>query len=310
MSRPAYAAGIDIGGTRIKMGIVELSTGKIAVSGTMDTEKTSEDAFWASLSAELNRQAAVIGVSPKELSGVGLSVGSYVFADGSIDGMSSFIPFFTHAYPMLEKASQALGLPVKLDNDARLIALAEALYGSGQGFERILSITLGTGVGIGLCVGGKPFGDTAFMHLAGHIKVRSGGELPCLDEPPCYCGQSGCFESTCSGTSLEKYIKNSLGKNVTTQKMFELAQNGDTKALSCLNWYIEMLMAALNQYVYVYCPDIIILGGGISRGLLPFADELNRRMTAEVYLGQHTVIRISSLLEDSGILGGASLFFE
>ncbi len=310
MSRPAYAVGIDIGGTRIKMGIVELSTGHIAVSGTLDTEKSSEGAFWASLSAELNRQAAALGISRDELSGVGLSVGSYVFADGSIDGMASFIPFFTHAYPLRKMAEQALGLPVKLDNDARLIALAEALYGSGLGYERVLSITLGTGVGIGLCVGGKLFGDTAFMHLAGHIKVRSGGELPCLDESPCYCGQSGCFESTCSGTSLEKYIKNRLGHSATNQSMFELAKNDDPKALSCLSWYIEMLSTALNQYVYVYCPDVIILGGGVSRGLLPFADELTRRMSAEVYLGQHTAIRISSLLEDSGILGGASLFFE
>ena len=310
MKGPFFTAGIDIGGTRIKMGIVELPAGHVVTSGTFDTEKVSESIFWTSISTELDRQLLTAGLSGRALAGVGLSVGSYVYQDGSIDGMASFVPFLIPGYSLQEKAEKNLRFPVYVDNDARLISLAEAVYGSGRGFGRSLTITLGSGVGVGLCVNGRPFGEEAFMHLAGHIKVRSGGEIPCLDAVPCYCGLSGCFESTCSGASLEKYVKCQLGPEATNQEMFALALGGNQIALSCLDWYLKMLSAALNQYVYIYCPDVIVLGGGVSKGLVPWEDELNRRIVAEVHTGQHTVVRISSLLENSGILGAASLFLN
>ena len=304
MSAPDLVAGIDIGGTNVKAGIVDLATNHVLASCDFPTPHDTEEAFLGSLAgavSELSRTAGAPWAA-------GISIGSYVFGDGSIDGMSSFVPFLTHGYPLAEKITGALGLPGRVDNDARLICLAEARDGAGQGFSRVLTLTLGTGVGVGLCEDGHPFGGEPFIHLAGHVKVRTGGEYPCLDSDPCYCGMQGCFESTCSGTSLQKYVHDQLGEDVSNAQAFERAAGGDERAAAVVDWYLDMLARALNQYVYLYCPDVIVMGGGVAKGLKAYEDKLNEMLVAEVYEGQRTVVRITDLKEDSGILGAASLF--
>ena len=304
MSGRDLVAGIDIGGTNVKAGIVDLATNEVLASCDFPTIRDSEQAFLESLAAAVAQLSAQAD-APRA---AGISIGSYVFSDGSIDGMSSFVPFLTHGYPLAERIGGALGLPVRVDNDARLICLAEARDGAGQGFSRVLTLTLGTGIGVGLCEDGRPFGGEPFIHLAGHVKVRTGGEYPCLDAEPCYCGMEGCFESTCSGTSLQVYVHDRLGADVSNKEMFERAAAGDAKARAIVSWYIDMLARALNQYVYLYCPDVIVIGGGVAKGLERYESDLNDRLVAEVYEGQRTVVRITDLKEDSGILGAASLF--
>ncbi len=304
MSRRDLVAGIDIGGTNVKAGIVDLTTNEVLASCDFPTEHDSEQVFLAGLAQAVDRLSAQAG-TPQA---AGISIGSYVFADGSIDGMSSFVPFLTHGYPLAEKLAAALGLPVRVDNDARLICLAEARDGAGRGFSRVLTLTLGTGVGVGLCEDGHPFGGEPFIHLAGHVKVRTGGEHPCLDDEPCYCGMRGCFESTCSGTSLQKYVHDQLGEDVSNKEAFDRAEAGDETAAAVVGWYLDMLARALNQYVYLYCPDVIVIGGGVAKGLKAYEERLNELLVAEVYEGQRTVIKVTDLKEDSGILGAASLF--
>ena len=304
MSVRDLVAGIDIGGTNVKAGIVDLATNEVLASCDFPTIRDSEQAFLESLAAAVAQLSAQAD-APRA---AGISIGSYVFSDGSIDGMSSFVPFLTHGYPLAERIGGALGLPVRVDNDARLICLAEARDGAGQGFSRVLTLTLGTGIGVGLCEDGRPFGGEPFIHLAGHVKVRTGGEYPCLDAEPCYCGMEGCFESTCSGTSLQVYVHDRLGADVSNKEMFERAAEGDPAAAEIADWFLDMLARALNQYVYLYCPDVIVIGGGVAKGLERYESDLNDRLVAEVYEGQRTVVRITDLKEDSGILGAASLF--
>ncbi|MCR4871690.1 MAG: ROK family protein [Atopobiaceae bacterium] len=304
MSGRDLVAGIDIGGTNVKAGIVDLATNEVLASCDFPTIRDSEQAFLESLAAAVAQLSAQAD-APRA---AGISIGSYVFSDGSIDGMSSFVPFLTHGYPLAGRIGGALGLPVRVDNDARLICLAEARDGAGKGFSRVLTLTLGTGIGVGLCEDGRPFGGEPFIHLAGHVKVRTGGEYPCLDAEPCYCGMEGCFESTCSGTSLQVYVHDRLGADVSNKEMFERAAEGDPAAAEIADWFLDMLARALNQYVYLYCPDVIVIGGGVAKGLERYESDLNDRLVAEVYEGQRTVVKITDLKEDSGILGAASLF--
>ena len=304
MSARDLVAGLDIGGTNIKAGIVDLVANEVVASCDFPTIRDSEQDFLASIARAVEELSAQAG-APRA---AGISIGSYVFADGSIDGMSSFVPFLVHGYPLAEKIEAALGLPVRVDNDARLICLAEARAGAGKGFSRVLTLTLGTGVGVGLCEDGRPFGGEPFIHLAGHVKVRTGGEYACLDAEPCYCGMQGCFESTCSGTSLQTFVHDRLGADVSNKEMFERAAAGDAEARSIVDWYIDMLASALNQYVYLYCPDVIVIGGGVAKSMKPYEDVLNERLVAEVYEGQRTAVKITDLKESSGVLGAASLF--
>lgn len=308
MGRPRFAAGIDIGGTRIKLGVVDLDAGTVLSRGILDTEKAGEQPFFDAVSRALTAQLSSLGLARERLVGVGVSIGSYVFSDGTIDGMSGFIPFLVCGYPLRERMERALSLAARVDNDARLIGLAEAVFGAGRGASRCLTLTLGTGIGVGLCVDGRPCGDEAHQHLAGHIMVRRGDEYPCLDDAPCYCGLRGCFESTCSGGALERRSAALPGGPFCNAELFARAGAGEPGPLSLVGWYMDMLLNALNQYVYLYCPDRIVLGGGISRGLEAYCGELDRRLAARVYSGQRTRVCLSWLMEDAGILGAATQF--
>ena len=307
------AIGIDIGGTRTKLGLVDLDTGAVSGLQVFNTVKESEEGFLQSVAQICRRVLDGQGFAGGDLSGAGIqgagvSIGSYVFADGSIDGMSSFVPFMTQGYPLVQRMERALGLPVRAGNDARLIGLAESRYGAGKDYNRMMSLTLGTGIGVGLCEGGQAVGDEAFFHLAGHIKVRTGGEYPCLDSDPCYCGIEGCFESTCSGTALERYQRETLNTEGSNRVFFDRAKCGDTRAASVLEWYLGYLAEALNQYAYLYAPDVIVLGGGLAKGLAPWESEIERRVTARVHHRHAPEVRISTLMENAGVLGAALLF--
>lgn len=301
-----YALGLDIGGTRMKLGAVRLADGWVGPVDVRDTCRDSEEGFFASIRQAVDENLQKAGISKDALEGVGVSIGTYVFSDGCIDGMSCFVPFLTEGYPLVPKLEEALGLPVRADNDVRLIGLAESLFGQGRGFRKTMTITLGSGVGVGICENGRPYGDEAFCHLAGHILVRE-KYIPALDDEKCYCGQHGCLESTCSGTSLEKYVRRELGETVDNREFFRLASQGNEKAKKCLNWYLDMLARGLNQYIYVYCPDVIILGGGIAKGLKAYETELTGRLVAKVHSRQETKLRFSELMEASGVLGAALL---
>lgn len=301
MSAPDLVAGIDVGGTRTKVGLVDVVARKVVSCSVVPTEHLAEGDFLAGIARELARQGGGFRAA-------GTSIGSYVFADGSIDGMSSFVPFLVHGYPLRERLEGALGVPCRVDNDARLIGLAEALDGEGRGFRRVLTLTLGTGVGVGLCEGGRPVGADSYMHLAGHLRVREGGDVPSLDDEPCYCGLAGCFESTCSGTSLQKVVHAALGPEVTNPQLFQRAQAGDESAQAIVDWYLDMLLRALNQYVYLYCPDCIVLGGGVAAGLAPYRDHIQAGIVASVYEGQTSQVRVTRLRENAGVLGAGLLF--
>lgn len=302
-----WVIGIDIGGTRTKIGLVNLSCGEIGKVRVFDTGREDESAYYKRIKEVVEDCLKEEGLNKEVLKGAGVSIGTYVFSDGTTDGMSVFVPYMKEGHPLVPRMEAVLDLPVRADNDVRLICLAEANFGLGKDYKRVMGITLGSGVGIGVCVDKKPFGDEPFNHLAGHIKVRDDyNEV--LDKETCYCGLSGCFESTGSGTSLEKLVRAKLGNDVTNEEFFKLAKSGDVRAKELLNYYIDIVACALNQYVYIYCPDIIILGGGVSRGLAPYLDVLKSKMVAKVHYRQKNELAISSLMEDSGVLGAALLF--
>lgn len=304
-----YGVGIDIGGTRTKLGIVDLEAGQVVSIKIFNTYQKNESDFLSVLNQEMENCLQGIGMSKTDMLGVGVSIGSYVFEDGTIDGMSCFVPYMVEGYPLLERLEGALGLSVRADNDARLIGLAETRFGVGKGYQRTLTITLGSGVGIGLCVNGRPFGDEAFCHLAGHIKVGSEDVWENLKEKSCYCNIPGCLEGTCSGTALANHL-HAIEPGLTNESFFKQAIDGDKKMLGVLNEYLHFLVVGLNQYIYLYCPDIIILGGGVARGLQPFKEEVEKGLHARVHYRHQPVLEFSKLMEDSGVLGAASLFLN
>ena len=249
-----YALGIDVGGTRTKAGIVELDTGIICNKKLYATEK--KEKYFLNQIKEWGKECNKF-VRKEDVIGVGIAVSGYVHKDTGIidESCGNFLPFFP-SYPIGEKISRLLNLPCQSENDAVCACYGEALYGSGKNKERVLMITLGTGVGVGFVSEQQITKNSALIHRAGHIKVASDN----IQSNCCYCGISGCMESLCSGVSLSRMAFQKYGKKMGADELLRKAEKGERKAENVLNQYLEYLTCGLNQYVYLFAPDVIVIG--------------------------------------------------
>lgn len=305
-----YIIGADLGGTRTKIGLVELCSHRVVGTKVIPTAGEDEETLTDRLKSEVCSLAEEHGISKEMFLGIGISIGSYILPEsGIVDSMCGFIGIPDN-YPLKTVLEQNLSIPCKIENDARLIGYAESLFGAGKEYNRVLTLTLGTGVGVGFVVN-KDFPDRdACIHLSGHIKVRGHGAESALDKEKCYCAVEGCLESTCSGTALQKMGRQIFGRKIANSELFQMAAKGEAKSLRLIEKYLDYLIIGLNQYVYIFAPDVIILGGGVSKGLKPFLSYIRERVKAAVWSRYSVEIVLSELNEDSGILGAASLFFE
>ena len=143
-----YALGADIGGTRTKLGLVELNTGQVLESMVLATEKEEERFLSCMLTGV---QKITEKISGKKIIGAGAAISGYVHhQSGTIDMSSgSFIPFFP-GYPIRDKLEELLKIPCEVENDATAACYGEALYGIGKNYESVLMLTQGTGIGVGI----------------------------------------------------------------------------------------------------------------------------------------------------------------
>ncbi|SOD99294.1 ROK family protein [Spirosoma fluviale] len=302
------AIGIDIGGTRTKIGLVNLQTGQVETMLVTPTETKDSERFLHLIGEairELNERAAA---KQLVITGVGIGVPSFVFANGVVDSTYGFLEFMED-YPLADHIQQQHGLPCRLDNDARLVALGEALYGQGRGFSRVLVLTLGTGLGLGFTIDGKLDGPLPFAHMGGHLTITT-------SETVCYCGKTGCLESLVSSSGLIR-IANRLGwpqrypdLPLTAETIFNQKNGGNADAKVIVDEYLGYLKTGIDNYVNLYAPDIIVLGGGIAKGLRNEIEKLHDPHLLNPFKAYKTTIVISDLEEQAGILGSAALFKE
>lgn len=297
------AIGIDIGGTRTKIGLVDLDVGHVLEMQIVPTETKDASRFEQIIGEAISTFKEKVNT---ELLGVGIGVSSFVFEDGIVDSTYGFMDFMED-YPLKKIIENAHQLPCKIDNDARLVALGEALYGKGKGYDRVLVLTLGTGLGIGFVVNQKLEGNLPYGHMGGHISIIQNGEK-------CYCGKIGCLESLVSATGIlnsarrlnwqDKY-PNSLFK---VEGIFKASELGNLEAKHIYDEFLTYLKVGISNYINIYAPDKIILGGGVSKGLKNHLAEIQENNFLGPYKSYKTSIEISELEGNSGILGSAALF--
>ena len=297
--------GIDIGGTRTKIGLVDLTLGKVLETVIYPTESKNVTNFEQKIGETIQYFQTKI-TENQIILGVGIGVSSFVFEDGTVDSTYGFMDFMED-YPLAEIIEKAYNLPCKIDNDARLVALGEALYGQGKGFERVLVLTLGTGLGLGFVGNQKLNEKLPFGHMGGHISITQNGEK-------CYCGKIGCLESFVSATGILKaaqklnWHEKNLNLPFTVESIFYASESGNNEAKLIINDFLEYLKIGISNYINLYAPDRIILGGGVAKGLkiyLPILQEITQLGPYKTY---KISIEISELEENSGILGSAALY--
>lgn len=300
------AIGIDIGGTRTKLGLVDLEKGEVLEMLISPTETNDSDKFLEIINSGIDQLKTVAQKEQSTILGIGFGVTGFVFEDGMVDSTYGFLDFMED-YPLSGYIQKYSSLPCRADNDARVVALGEALYGIGKGQNRVLVLTLGTGLGLGFIANGKFETNLPYAHMGGHISIAR-------TDFKCYCGKEGCLESLVSATGIVDSAKR-LGweqkypnLELNVQTIFNAEQEGNEDAKQIVAEFLGYLKIGIDNYINLFAPDMIIIGGGVSKGMKPYLDKLTQIEFLLPYKSYKVKVALSELDEHSGVLGSAALF--
>ncbi len=305
--------GIDLGGTNIAAGIVE--DGKIIAKASTPTGKDRPTAEIVADMADLaKRLATESGIDIAKIQAVGIGCPGTIDHKTGVVVYSNNIPM-SH-YNMAVEFKKHLNLPVAIDNDANCAALGEYMV-SGNNAEVFVLVTIGTGIGGGVVIGGKIFhGFNGAASEPGHITLVSSGRK-------CTCGKQGCFEAYASATALiadtEQAMlaapKSAMQKiaeregKVSGRTAFEAAKVGDKAAKTVVERYVRYLADGIVSIENIFQPEIIAIGGGVSHegdALIEPVREYVSRNGFNKYLPK-TKIVAAKLANDAGIIGAAAI---
>ena len=300
-----YFVGIDLGGTSIKLGIIDLLGNVMQKSEVPTPYKKYDETL--ELFDELIRDT---GIDHNKIVGIGIGVPGFVnIHNGSID----FLPNVGWKSVNLKKdLENKTNLPVFVDNDANLAALGEMQNGAGRGNKNLIVITIGTGVGAGIIINGEIYhGKDAMAGEIGHLTINPDSTVLCN------CGKYGCLETEVSATAMLNHKKNAiemgrdtlLTLDATTKEIFEAVDKEDPLANEIINNTAYYLGLALSQIVTVLAPEKIVIGGGVSKAnnlLLDPTIQYFKRFSNEK-LAKQTEIVLAELENDAGMIGAANL---
>jgi fructokinase len=250
--------GIDLGGTKIE-GIVLDGSGTEVVRERIATPVGDYAATLAAAGRLVQVLEEKAGTWVPRI-GVGIP-GVVSPATGRIKNANST---WLIGEPLDRDLENILERPVRLENDANCFAVSEATDGAGTGCAVVFGVILGTGVGGGIVIDGRPLhGRNAIGGEWGHnpLPWPGAGEIP---GPPCYCGLSGCIETFLSGPGMTADYRRETGRDASPQEISILAEAGDPTAVAALERYENRLARALAHIVNILDPDAIVLGGGMS----------------------------------------------
>lgn len=313
-----YVVGIDIGGTNTVFGVVD-ARGTILYSAAIKTGIYPDiNDYVSDLAKGLELIMNQAG-GPEKIKGIGVGAPNGNYFTGSIE-FAPNLPW-KGKIPLAQMISEKLGgIPCTLTNDANAAAIGEMTYGVARGMKDFIVITLGTGVGSGIVIGGNlVYGSDGFAGELGHVIVRRNGRQ-------CGCGRSGCLETYASATgvarSAREYIEltcteTSLREldpgDITSKDVYDAAMKKDRVALDIFERTGTILGEAFANFVAFSSPEAIILFGGLAKAgdllLEPIKRAMDKNML-KVYAGK-TKLLVSQLKEsDAAVLGASALGWE
>lgn len=317
-----YTVGIDLGGTNIAVGICDKDLNIIKKGSVRTRAERSGEEIVKDMAALTSRLLSELGIALSEVEYVGIATPGAANSDTGVVEYSCNLPFFN--FPLVEVFKKYLPIErVYIANDANAAALAEALVGEARGARSSVMITLGTGVGGGIIIDGKIY--TGSVNCAGgelgHIVIEHGGR-------PCGCGRRGCFEAYSSATALTSITKEKISElraqnissplveiaesdgKVSARTAFKAARAGDEHARLIVDSYIRHLADGVTNYVNIFQPDVVTIGGGVSNegdDLINPIREIVDRDQYTSYSDKKARVVIAGLKNDAGIVGAAGL---
>lgn len=310
------ALAFDIGGTQVKAGIIT-KEGEILIKDAIDTNADgSTEELKEHLVSFANELYSKIDSSQYEISAVGFGAPGLIGEDTVVLGGCENIRSLTSM--RFADIGDAFDVETRADNDATVAALGEAVYGAGKGYKVVLLATLGTGVGGGIVIDGKPFrGAFGYAGEFGHMCINTAGLQ-------CNCGSYGCIEQYASATGLVNRAKQKIYHKLETslsieqlekekaKAVFDAAREGDAVASEIIREVGHYLGIGFSAAVNLLNPDLILVGGGMSKGadlLIPHIKSYMKNYTLPLAF-DGIKIEVASLGNDAGILGSAALAFD
>ena len=289
--------GVDVGGTKILAGLVARD-GTVVGHREYPTPIESEDALLDGL------EAAVREFRDESVVAVGFGIPSQIDQRHGIALGSVNIPL--RGVPFRQEMADRLGLTIGIDNDANAAAIAEWKAGAGRGTTDMIMLTLGTGVGGGLILGGKPyrgwFGAGAEI---GHMVIVHDGL-------PCRCGGRGHLESYASGKAADELAAEAFGPAADAHRLARLAREGDPLAMRILTGIGEHLGSGIASLVNIFNPELIVVGGGFAAAgdfLFEPAQAVADREVLVSVRDSYRIVR-AELGTSAGMIGAGMVAFE
>jgi len=291
--------GVDVGGTKILAGVID-ADGNVLERFQIASPTASTDELLAGLDQVVEQ---LLG---PEIAAIGFGIPS------SIDQRSGMV-LGTVNLPLQglcfrQRMHERFELPVGIDNDANVAGIAEWKVGAGRGTNDMVMLTLGTGVGGGLILGGRPYrGSVGAGAELGHMVILQDG-LPCYGN----CTGHGHLEALTSGHAATLAARKTLGQDVDARKLVELGLAGDEPALALLHSIGESLGAAFGSFVNIFNPELIVVGGGFAAAGELILAPARERMALESLpnMAELTKVVLAELGPDAGMIGAGFVAFE
>lgn len=309
-----YGFGVDLGGTTVKIAFFQedgtlLDKWEIPTV-IADGGKQILPDIAASVQNYLNRT----GISKEQIIGIGIGVPGPVDDDGNVNRCSNL---GWGVFNIHKDFGTLTGLAIKAGNDANMAALGEAWKGGGTGCDNMVLATFGTGVGGGIVINGRPInGVHGAAGEIGHLTVNR------YEKEPCTCGKYGCVEQYCSATGVVRLAKmhlalsdrSSILRNIaplTCKDVFDAANQNDALALETLEQVYDYMGQFLASVCCVTDPEVVVLGGGVSRAGQPLLEGAKRYFDKYIFHASNTIrFALATLGNDAGAYGAFKLILD
>ena len=305
-----YVFGVDVGGTTVKMGYFDIE-GNLIEKWEIPTRTEDKGVnIIPDIAGSILVKLAQKDIDKKEVAGVGIGVPGPVKEDGTV---LVAVNLGWDKRNTNEQLEDLLGIPVKTANDANVAALGEMWRGGGQGYEDVVAVTLGTGVGGGVIIGGKVIaGSNGAGGEIGHIHLEDN------ESEECGCKGHGCLEQYASATGVVRLAKKKLADSskpsvlrddeVTAKAVWDAVKADDELAKEVANIYGEYLGKGLAAVAAVVNPQVFVIGGGGSKAGRVVIDYLEPYFDKYAFPGtKNAKFVLAKLGNDAGIYGAAKL---
>lgn len=308
-----YCFGVDVGGTTVKLGIFN-TNGDLLEKWEIPT--VTEDGgkqILPDVAASILDKMKERDILREEVEGVGIGAPGPIDSEGTVYGA---VNLGWGTFSVKNELQSLLNIRVEAGNDANVAALGEMWKGGGQGYDNLVAVTLGTGVGGGIIVEGKILaGANGAGGEIGHIHVED------KEVEPCNCGNCGCLEQYTSATGVVRLTKRRLqssdmpsilrDRDITAKDVWDAVKAGDPLAVQVAEEFGQYLGKTLASIAGVVNPEIFVIGGGVSKAGSVLLDYIQKNYIKYVFRGSRgALFALATLGNDAGIYGAAKLVLE